>query len=136
MIARTVIAESVIGESVIAEPSASIIPTRMVRTRSTFCTISSTGATDHIFMASGSFATSGGLEILLTADHSLGAGNGVVTIYLDGAQVVTAAREVIPATQTSGWNSLDLYASRAVYSGAQPGGPYWMDIDQVYVSVR
>jgi hypothetical protein len=75
-------------------------------------------------------------EALFQPDSPFGAGNGVVTVWVNGTLGVQATGALIfAAGATPCWRTLELYASRAVYSGTQTTTTF-LDVDQIYVSLK
>jgi hypothetical protein len=75
------------------------------------------------------------VEVLMVADSPAGAGNGSVTVWVNGVLGGSATGvSIFSAGQTEQWRDWSVYASRAVYSGVQSVSTY-EDVDQIYVSV-
>jgi len=75
------------------------------------------------------------VEVLIVADSPAGAGNGSVTIWVNGVLGGKTSRvSIFSAGQTPQWRDWSVYASRAVYTGVQAKSTY-EDVDQIYVSV-
>jgi hypothetical protein len=75
------------------------------------------------------------IEVLITADSPAGAGNGSVTVWVNGVQgAKTTGVSIFSAGETMQWRNWSIYASRAVYSGMQAQTTF-EDIDDLYVAV-
>jgi hypothetical protein len=75
------------------------------------------------------------IEVLITADSPAGAGNGSVTVWVNGVQSAkTTGVSIFSAGETMQWRNWSIYAARAVYSGVQSQTTF-EDIDQLYVAV-
>ena len=75
-------------------------------------------------------------EVLITPDAPAGAGNGTVSLWVNGGTVFEKTGVSIFAKgATMGWHSIDMYASRAVYDGTQTTTTF-LDIDELHASVK
>jgi hypothetical protein len=75
------------------------------------------------------------IEVLITADSPAGAGNGSVTIWVNGVQGArTTGVSIFSKGDKMQWRNWSIYASRAVYSGVQAKTTF-EDIDNLFVAV-
>lgn len=75
------------------------------------------------------------VEVLITADSPAGAGNGTVTVWVNGVQgAKTTGVSIFGKGQKMQWRNWSIYAARAVYSGVQSKTTF-EDIDNLYVAV-
>jgi Big-like domain-containing protein len=75
------------------------------------------------------------IEVLITADSPAGAGNGTVTVWVNGVQgAKTTGVSIFSSSEKMQWRNWSIYAARAVYSGVQAKTTF-EDIDNLYVAV-
>ena len=75
------------------------------------------------------------VEVLITADSPAGAGNGTVTVWVNGVQgAKTTGVSIFGKGEKMQWRNWSIYAARAVYSGVQSKTTF-EDIDNLYVAV-
>lgn len=75
------------------------------------------------------------VEVLITADSPAGAGNGTVTVWVNGVQgAKQTGVSIFSKGEKAQWRNWSIYAARAVYSGVQSKTTF-EDIDNLYVAV-